>query len=280
MTGSSPGPGPEAEFSDAAFAERAVHLPAADALVVADLHVGRGEASSVSLPLGERADLVDRLGALLARFDPATVVVAGDVVHTFDRVTDRALVTLNALRDACEERGVAFELVAGNHDTALANAWDGRVRDEVVLDETCGSAAPPESTVVCHGHEAPSTDADHTSTPPDRYVIGHVHPTIEIEGDRRPCSLVGAGTYRGADVLTLPAFTRLAAGVPVNDAVRTGLDSPLLSNPDELAPVVYDPGGDTDGADGDGDTGGGDGDGDDAGATLRFPPLGEFGGLL
>ncbi|WP_017342741.1 metallophosphoesterase [Halorubrum sp. T3] len=259
---------PDAEgdsaFSDVAFAERAVYLPASDALVVADLHVGRGEASAVSLPLGERADLVDRLGALLDRFDPATVVVAGDAVHTFDRVTDRAREALDALRDACDARGAALELVAGNHDAALANAWDGPVREELLLSgnpDSDSDAGDSLRTVVCHGHEAPSTAAD-------RYVIGHVHPTIEIEGDRRPCVLRGEGTYRGADLLVLPAFTRLAPGVAVNDMGTAAFDSPLVTDADRLAPVVIDSPPD-----------GGDG-GSDGGEPLRFPPLGEFRELL
>ncbi|QUO47222.1 metallophosphoesterase [Halorubrum ruber] len=248
--------------ADVAFAERAVYLSDADALVVADLHVGRGEASAVSLPLGERADLVDRLGALLDRFDPATVVVAGDAVHTFDRVTDRAREALDALRDGCEASGAALELVAGNHDAALADAWDGPVREELVL-EASGDSSDGDSprTVVCHGHEAPSA-------PADRYVIGHVHPTIEIEGDRRPCVLRGEGTYRGADLLVLPAFTRLAPGVAVNDMGTAAFDSPLVTDADRLAPVVIDSPPD-----------GGDG-GSDGGEPLRFPPLGEFRELL
>jgi len=69
--------------SAVAFAERAAFFPAHDALVVADLHVGRGEASAVSFPVGEREDLLARLDELLSRFDPDTVVVAGDAVHTF-----------------------------------------------------------------------------------------------------------------------------------------------------------------------------------------------------
>jgi metallophosphoesterase superfamily enzyme len=102
-------------------------------------------------------------------------------------------------------------------------------------------------------------------------VIGHVHPTIGIEGDRRPCFLRGEGTYRGADLLVLPAFTRLAPGVAVND-MRTGaFDSPLVTDADRLAPVVVDPGGGDDGVDA--------GEGS-AGEPLRFPPLGEFRGLL
>ncbi|MFC7323968.1 metallophosphoesterase [Halorubrum rutilum] len=257
-----------------AFAERAAYLDRHDALVVADLHVGRGEASAVSLPIGEREDLVDRLTALLHGFDPATVVVAGDVVHTFDRVTDRSRGTLAALRDACEGRGADCELVAGNHDAALSGAWDGPIREEYVLGAADGEGdsavdADPDAprTVVCHGHEAPSARGD-------RYVIGHVHPTIEIEGDRRPCFLRGEGAYRGADLLVLPAFTRLAPGVAVNDMRTNAFDSPLVTDADRLAPVVVDPGDDAD------DAGGADGEGGGRGEPLRFPPLGEFRELL
>jgi metallophosphoesterase superfamily enzyme len=241
-----------------AFGGRAAYLGRHDALVVADLHVGRGEASAVSLPLGEREDLVERLRGHLARFDPATVVVAGDVVHTFDRVSDRSLGTLAALRDACEATDAALELVAGNHDTALASAWADPVHEEYALDPTDADSAGPR-TVVCHGHEAPSATAD-------RYVIGHVHPTIEIEGDRRPCFLRGDGTYRGADLLALPAFTRLAPGMAVNDMETGAFDSPLVTDADRLAPVVVDPGA--------------GGEGSDAAEPLRFPPLGEFRELL
>ena len=247
-----------------AFAERAAYLGRHDALVVADLHVGRGEASALSLPIGEREDLVDRLTVFLDRFDPATVVVAGDVVHTFDRVSDRSRGTLAALRDACEGHGAALELVAGNHDTALANAWDGPVREEYVLGpspESPSDGADPDAphTVVCHGHEPPSARGD-------RYVIGHLHPTIEIEGDRRSCFLRGEGVYRGADLLVLPAFTRLAPGVAVNDMGTGAFDSPLVTDADRLAPVVVDPGAGREGS--------------DTGDALRFPPLGEFRELL
>ena len=230
-----------------AFAERAAFFPGHDALVVADLHVGRGEASAVSFPVGEREDLLTRLDGLLSRFDPERVVVAGDVVHTFSAVSERSRESLAALRDACEERGAAVELAAGNHDTALESAWDGPIREAVVLD-----ADDAPRTVVSHGHEPPSIAAE-------RYVIGHVHPTIEIEGDRRPCFLHGEGVYRGADLLIMPAFTRLAPGVAVNEMRTDAFDSPLVMDADRLAPIVFDPG---------------------RREPLRFPPLGAFRELL
>ncbi len=234
------------------FDERALYMNGSDVLVVADLHVGRAESSAVSLPLGERADLVDRLSRLADRFDPETVVVAGDVVHTFDRVSDRSVATLDALREVCAAAGATLDLVAGNHDTALSTAWDGPIHEEYVLAPPEEGDATPRTTVVCHGHEPPSTAAD-------RYVIGHVHPAIEIEGDRRPCFLYGEELHRDADVFLLPAFTRLASGVAVNGVRGEGLDTPLVADADRLSPVVFD---------------------SETGESLAFPELGVFRRLL
>lgn len=243
-----------------AFTERAAFFRPHETLVVADLHLGRDESSAVSFPLGEREELTDRIESLFTRFNPATLVVAGDVVHTFSEVSERSRETLAALRETCALRDVALELVAGNHDTALESAWDGPLREAVVLEEpTDGGQRPdggadndPLRTVVCHGHEPPSITAD-------RYVIGHVHPTLEIEGDRRPCFLHGEGAYRGADLLVLPAFTRLAPGVAVNDMRTDAFGSPLITDADRLAPIVFDPA---------------------QRESLRFPPLGAFRRLL
>jgi metallophosphoesterase superfamily enzyme len=221
-----------------------VFVPDAATLVIADLHVGRGEASSVTLPLGERADLVDRLRDLLAETDPETVVFAGDVLHRFDGATERARATVDALADACRDAGARPVFVRGNHDTVLDDLRDDVEATHVVDDDP--------RTVVCHGHELPEVRAD-------RYVIGHDHPAITIEGQRHPCFLDVSDAHRGADVLMLPAFSRLAPGVTVNDARGGDLQSPLVDSLADARPVVY--------------------DGED-GSTLRFPPLSAFRRML
>jgi hypothetical protein len=223
------------------FSDRACYLPDADALVLADLHVGRAEASAVDLPLGERTDIHDRLVALVDDFAPATVVLAGDVLHTFSRASDRARETLDALAEACRSRGAAVVPVAGNHDTMLGEVWDGRVPDAHRL---------ADDTLVCHGHAEPAAEAP-------RYLVGHDHPAIEIEGQRHPCLLYGEGVYRGGDLFVLPAFSPLAAGAVVNGMAAGDFDSPLVRRADALRPVVE--------------------EGDDA---LVFPPLGAFRRLL
>lgn len=233
---------------DAQFRDRAAYLPGEDALVVADLHVGRDADSAVEIPLGERADLTDRLAALLEAFDPAQVVFAGDVLHAFDRLPEGIEETFANLRATVADAGAELVVVRGNHDGMLdaLGAFDVDARDAYRVGDT----------VVCHGHERPEIGG---SADPARYVVGHDHPAIEIEGKRRPCLLYGPGSFRGADVLMLPAFNRLAPGTTVNGMRTRDFMSPLVTDADALRPVVRD---------------------EEGGETLGFPPLGEFRRLL
>jgi len=229
--------------NDVSVRGRGAYFEAADALVVADLHLGRDEASGVAFPLGAREDLTERLAGLVSRFDPASVVVAGDVLHTFGRVGDGAREGLRELRAVCRDGGARPVLVAGNHDGLLSEVWDGDVHDSYRLED---------GSLVVHGHEPPGAEAD-------RYVIGHDHPAITVEGVRHPCLLYGPEAYRGADVAVLPAFNRLAPGAEVNGMRAGDFQSPLVRELGAFRPVVYDA---------------------DAEDTLRFPPLSEFRELL
>ncbi len=222
------------------FGRRVAYLPAADALVFADVHAGRDAASDVALPLGEREDLLDRLADHLDRFEPARVVLAGDLLHVHGSVPDGVRDTVDELVAAVDDADAALDVLAGNHDTML---------DAVAVDAT-DSVELEDGTVVCHGHEEPPTGAD-------RYVVGHQHPAVEIEGRRHPCFLYGPGQYEDGDVLVLPAFTRLAAGTPVETLSDGTAVSPLLADPAAYRPIVV-----------------------SEGEALGFPALGDLRGLL
>ena len=218
------------------FRDRALLL--SDVLVIADLHVGRGSTSRVTLPVGDGTEMIERLETLCERADPEVVVVAGDLLHSFETVPRRIESTLTGVREVAQDAGATVVVTPGNHDTMLDSVWSGRTDPEYRIGDT----------VVCHGHVEPETEAQ-------RYVVGHDHPTISIEGRRRPCFLVGHGVYRGSDLVMLPSFNRLVSGVEVNELSASEFLSPLVRDVDALAPVVRD---------------------EDAGETLTFPPLGEF----
>ncbi|WP_323674926.1 metallophosphoesterase [Halorubellus sp. PRR65] len=229
---------------DLAFRDRAVYVSGSDVLVLADLHVGRADASDVDFPVGERAHLRDRLEALLDAFAPETVVFAGDVLHRFEYVPAVARETLDELVASVAAAGADLVATPGNHDPQLPGVLDAPTPDCHRFDDV----------VVCHGHEPPAEDAASASDVA-LYVVGHDHPTIDIEGQRRPTYLYGPGTYRGSDVLLLPSFTELAAGVEVNGMWTDDFSSPLVTDANALRPVVYDA---------------------DAREPLWFPPLGDL----
>jgi putative SbcD/Mre11-related phosphoesterase len=224
------------------FLDRTVYIPGEATLVLADAHLGRAASSNVQSGLGEHEDLTGRFAALLDRFEPEEVVVAGDLLHSFSSLPRGVMETLQTMERAARESGARMLVTPGNHDTMLEGLWTGPAEAEYRVGDW----------VVTHGHEAPELDAE-------AYLVGHDHPTLEVEGQRHPCYLYGEGTYRGVDMLLLPAFTRLAAGVVVNRMRGSEFQSPLVTDVDPLRPLVRDEGSDE---------------------TLRFPPLGELRRLL
>lgn len=210
-----------------------------ETLVCADLHLGRAETSAVQAPVGDGRDVRDRLESLCERLDPETVVLAGDVLHAFETVPKGVDRRLAEIHERVSATGATLVVLEGNHDTMLDRVWDGPVVDHHRLDA---------ETVVVHGHEEPSVAAD-------RYILGHDHPTIEIEGQRHPCVLQGPGGPSGATVVILPAFNRFTSGVVVNHLHAREFQSPVVVDTDVLEPMVRDEGHDE---------------------TLRFPPLGTF----
>lgn len=223
-------------LADTTLRDRAMLVE--DTLVLADLHVGRGVTSSVDLPVDDGGDMVDRFETVLEELDPSEVVVAGDLLHSFETVPRLVEETVGGLRAVAESAGVPIVVTPGNHDTMLDLVWEGSAPTEYRVGET----------VICHGHVEPETEAD-------RYVVGHDHPTIDIEGRRRPCFLAGEAQYRGADVVMLPSFNRLVPGVEINEMAGSDFMSPLVSDADAFSPVVRD---------------------ETADESLVFPPLGEF----
>ena len=224
------------------FRDRAVYLPGPATLVVADVHLGKDATSNVEMRLGEHEDVTGRFADLLGRFDPEEVVFAGDLLHSFSTLPRGVMETLDELRTAARASGAEVVVTPGNHDTMLGDLWKGSTESEYRVGDW----------LVAHGHEEPESAAE-------RYLVGHDHPAIEIEGQRRPCYLYGEGVYRGADVLMLPAFTRLAAGTPVNGARSGDLMSPLARRIGSFRPLVRD---------------------EAADETLSVPPLSEFRSLL
>src|SRR5260370_36101242 len=103
-------------------------------LVVSDLHLEKGSnfaARGVLLPPYDTVATLGRLGAVIARHDPRTVIALGDSFHdrdAHDRLSapDRdAIAALQARRD--------WIWISGNHDPVLPADLGGAVASEVAV---------------------------------------------------------------------------------------------------------------------------------------------------
>jgi uncharacterized protein len=103
-------------------------------LVVSDLHLEKGSSFAtrgVLLPPYDTVATLGRLGAVIARHDPRTVIALGDSFHDRDAhgrlsAPDRdAIVALQARRD--------WIWISGNHDPVLPSDLGGVVAQEVAV---------------------------------------------------------------------------------------------------------------------------------------------------
>ena len=182
--------------------ERALWLPDAALLLVADAHIGKAQSFrslGVPVPEGTTAGTLARLDAALARCAATGaavrgVVFLGDLLHA---ARGRGAATLAAVA-AWRGRHAALDLVLvrGNHDGHAGDPpadWGVSCVDEPWSPPGLGGLA------LAH-HPEPAHARD------DRYVLaGHVHPAVVLGGRahqrlRLPCF------HFGPAVGVLPAF--------------------------------------------------------------------------
>lgn len=176
----------------------ALWLPGARALVVADLHLGKADRIARRegrlIPPYEARETLERLTAIVDRFDPAEVICLGD---SFDdnaaaaNLSDEISMALLRLM-----AGRSWVWVMGNHDpapTALGGTHVAEVRRRELLFRHIAE---------------PGTVGE---------VSGHYHPKVWLRGRGRPAFLCDAdrvilpafGTYTGGLDVTDPAFDEL-----------------------------------------------------------------------
>jgi hypothetical protein len=166
--------------------------PAAEAIVVADLHLEKGS-SYPGLPPYDTAATLARLAEVLGRHRPRRVVCLGDSFHDggaatrLDRADRDVLAALVAAHD--------WLWVAGNHDPTPP-ALGGRVVSEIAI----GS--------LYFRHEA-----DVAAEPGE--ISGHYHPKASWRAHGR--SVHGRCFVADRRRLILPAFGAYAGGLDVRD---------------------------------------------------------------
>lgn len=205
----------------------AFHHPTG-ALMVADLHIGYEatlEDEGFAMPRYQTKEMLSRLTKAIDRFDPALLVVDGDLKHNFDRNLTAEWNDVERFVDDISRR-CKLVVMKGNHDNYLATILSKRglhIRKEVVLG----------NIKIAHGHE--------TTVPwKGGMVLAHEHPAIRLvettgASVKIPCFLLDPNANR----LVLPAFSPFALG---SDVIGTPDDErmiPLLSETGVQDYVAY-----------------------------------------
>ena len=172
------------------LADRAVYWPAQSMLLLADLHLGKGDVfrrHGIAVPRGGTGHDLERLDRLLALTGARRLLLLGDVVHG---PINRAHWQAQWLTWRQRHAPVAVQAVRGNHDRALDRATLGI--------ELLGAGI--DCAGLWLGHE-PVNDGRPA-------LAGHVHPVVRLPGLARALPVF----WQQQGQLVLPAFGGFTGG--------------------------------------------------------------------
>jgi uncharacterized protein len=195
--------------------ERALYVPALNTLLLADLHLGKGDTfrrAGIALPAGGTAQDLARLSTLIERHQPQQVLVLGDLIH--GPLPSDAHWRLQWRDFLDRHAGLHFAAVLGNHDRALRGAGDFDGVELLPEGSTCGP-------LHLH-HEPPDERAGATASTPQAPVLcGHLHPVLRLRQPGLPARL--PAFWLRDQRLMLPAFSAFTGGHAVQPAPRDWL---------------------------------------------------------
>jgi putative SbcD/Mre11-related phosphoesterase len=224
-----------------------VFLKTQETLVLADLHIGLEHelmGDGTYLPVLQYPSIEKSILGLVEECSPKTLIINGDFKHEFGKITNQEWTEILNLWDALKRVEVGLELVRGNHDNFLINILKQRKKDIHFPSMINGNV------LITHGHKPFHIPDDITTI-----ILAHEHPALAFRDDaggkhRFKCYLYGR--FKGLDVLVIPAYSPLAAGVPVNSHKKKKFMTAWLNkiDTDDFIPVIV-----------------------DSGEMLKFPPL-------
>ncbi|NRF40777.1 ligase-associated DNA damage response endonuclease PdeM [Pedobacter foliorum] len=180
--------------------DRAIYWQAKKMLIISDLHIGKSAHFRKSgIPVPDSINLTDlqRLTALVAEFNPETLLVTGDMFH--NNINSDTNTFMHWRKSFAHLKVV---LIKGNHDNLKNEDYDALGID-VYQKELL--AAPFRFI-----HDKPSEVDEYYN------ISGHIHPGVIIYGKAKqqlkfPCF------YFGSDYAILPAFS-VFTGLKVLDS--------------------------------------------------------------
>jgi putative SbcD/Mre11-related phosphoesterase len=193
----------------AEYYRNAIYFPDIGVCACADVHIGIEDsiqAEGFSMPLEEERELLERFRDVIKKFEPKVLVLNGDVLHEFGRLrrnTKKAFDRITMELFASVDEVI---VLTGSHDKMMDTALEGS-------DISPADYYFKGGVLFTHGDGVPKRANDDDVKV---IVIGHDHPTLDIELKKEPCFLYGENAWHGKDVVVLPAFNPLCTGTTIN----------------------------------------------------------------
>jgi hypothetical protein len=195
----------------ALYGERALHWPAIDALLIADLHLGKGEVfrrAGLAVPRGGTASDLARLAALLGATRASRLLILGDVLHGALHADAGWREDWATFRAA--HRALNVEAIVGNHDRALLPRVAASTADAALASKAAASGSGAEALGLALRDDGAVERGIALCHEPDRApagrpsLCGHWHPAAAVPD----LGKLPAFWWRAAErQLVLPAFS-------------------------------------------------------------------------
>jgi len=164
-------------------------------LVVSDLHLEKGSSFAmrgVLLPPHDTTETLARLDAVIARYQPRTVIALGDSFH--DREAHDRLSAAHRATLAMLQTGRDWIWIVGNHDPDLPRDLGGSIASDVGIGP------------VVFRHEPTGAAGE---------IAGHLHPKARVS--RRGRSVERRCFASDGERAIMPAFGAYTGGLSIRD---------------------------------------------------------------
>lgn len=210
------------------------------ALIIADTHIGYEDelaSKGVYVPRFQLKRILDLMEELLNEFPTDRLIVAGDLKHSFDRLSLVERRELTSLLSRVTPRVGEVVVVRGNHDNylpLLKKRFDFKLVDHLTIGEY----------LIVHGHRTLPNDL---MVGRDYLMLGHEHPSITLRDSvgrlgKFPCFLIGVLKNTNKTFITLPAAGAYQTGSRITLTPDTYI-SPVLKHDaliHEIRPIIVD----------------------------------------
>lgn len=211
----------------------AIYIEELSLIAVSDLQLGEElylAEQGIFVPQLQLKEILKEFRGIFKKVKPKRLIINGDIKHEFGEASAQEWREVKELIDYLKKKVEEIILVRGNHDNYLltiASKIGLKVFDPFYLFN---------KILFTHGHKLLEFPKE-----AETVIIGHEQPSILLTRgyDRVKVSCFLYGKMKdGRNLICLPAFSPLAAGVSVNLIEREELLSPILKEKTDFESLV------------------------------------------